>query len=117
MLKLPSSSNAMLSPVLTEAGISDASKALSSQNAPSVAGLSVGMDASVSKLLSVPQLPEASQTVDLTSPALIEELRGATDVEDLTGQFEHARRNRVARGGYSEVYMAHWKCGTKIPVC
>ena len=79
------------------------------------------MDVPESKLLLVPQLHETFQAVDLTSAALIEELRRAIDVEDLTSQFEHTRRNRVARGGgYSEVYITHWRCHSQpnpIPVC
>src|SRR5258708_7943067 len=77
------SANATASPVLTEARISDA---FLSQDAPSVAGHPIGMDAPGSEPLSAPHLSEAFQTVDPTSVALIEELRRATDVEDLIGQ-------------------------------
>ncbi len=118
--RLPTSANAMVSPVLTESRIFDANKGLFSQDAPSVAGLPIGMDAPGSKSLSAPQLLEAFQTVDPTSAALIEELRRAINVEDLTGQFEHTRRSLVARGGYSEVYTTHWRCHAQpnlIPVC
>lgn len=76
---------------------------------PLVAGLSTGVDAPVSKPLSAPKLPKAFQPVDLTSAALIEEIRHV--VEDLTGQFEHTRR--VTRGSYSEVHIIHWRCHTQ----
>ena len=110
----------MLSPVLTEPCISDANKALSSQNATSVSDLSVGMDVPVFKPLLAPHLPKPFQPVDLTSPALIKELRQAMDVEDLAGQLEHTCHNQVARGGYSKVYITQWRCRTApnlIPVC
>ena len=71
----------------------------------------------LSALGSIPpsQPPAPFQTVDNlpTSPmdaasaTLMGELRQVTDVEDLSGQFEHTRRKGVARGGYSEVYMTH----------
>src|SRR5258708_33107572 len=77
------SANATASPVLTEARISDA---FLSQDAPSVAGLPIGMDVPGSKPLSAPHLSETFQTLEPTSVAPIEELRRATDVEDLTGQ-------------------------------
>ncbi len=70
------------------------------------------------------QLPAPFQPVDSlpTSPmdaasvTLMGELRQVTDVEDLSGQFEHTCRKGVARGGYSEVYMTHLRDHTKSNV-
>ncbi len=56
----------------------------------------------------LPTLP-----MDAASATLMRELRQVTDVEDLSGQFEHACRKGVARGGYSEVFMTHLRDHTK----
>ncbi len=55
-----------------------------------------------------------------TWAALIGELRQASDVEDLSGQFDHTHRRWVAAGGYSEVYLTYWRVSTQtnpVPVC
>ncbi len=110
----------MPSPILTEPRTSDVNKALFSQDAPSVADLPIGTAVQGFEPLSAPQPCEAFQSLDPTLAALIEELRRATDVENLTGHFEHTHRSRVARGGYSEVYITHWRRHMQpnlTPVC
>jgi len=63
-----------------------------------------------------PSLPfSSSQTldnfptspIDAASDTLLSELRKVTDVEDLSGRFDHTHRKLVARGGYSEVCTTH----------
>src|SRR5258708_13572308 len=76
--------NASASLVRTQTRTSD--DVFLSQDAPSVAGLPIGMDVPGSKPLWAPHLSETFQTVEPTSVALIEELRRAKDVEDLPGQ-------------------------------
>ncbi len=93
---------------------------LTGQDASSVASLCIGMDVPGSKPLLVPHPPEAFQTVDPTSAVLIKELRQTIDVEDLTSQFDHIHCSQHVRGGYSDVYVTHWKHHTQpnlIPVC
>src|SRR5258708_21631665 len=55
--------------------------------------------------------------MDPSSSALIDGLRAATSVADLSGQIDHSSRRLVATGGYSTVYTAGWKSpSSKIPL-
>ena len=96
-----------------------------SQDMVSATGSPAIVNVRGSKLPSSSQWPEPFRTLNQTSPidytsaALIDELRQSKDFEDLTGQFVHTHRSRVARGGYSEVHFTHWLGRTRtdfIPV-
>ncbi len=87
-------------------------------------GIGVSPLTSAPSLTILPHSPIASphspnEPATLHLHTLIDELKQLTDVEDLSGQFEHTRRKGVARGGYSEVYLTHLRDHTKsnlIPV-
>ncbi|SRR5258708_7909395 len=55
--------------------------------------------------------------MDPSTAALIDGLRAATNVADLSGKIDHSSRHLVATGGYSTVYTAGWKSpSSKIPL-